>query len=541
MKISKVNISNFKCFNGKFTFSLSEGLNILVGNNAVGKSTIIEAIHLALTGVLNGHYLRNEISQYLFNNNVVSNYLKSLRTKTKEEPPEICIEIFIDETETDFLAGTFNSDKEFASGIQYKIMFDDSYKSEYEEFLKSTDKVNGLPVEYYKIQWQDFGRENRTTRTIPIKSSFIDVSSMRTLNGSDIYISRIIQNKLSEKEKVGLSQAYRTMSENFAEEDSVKLINAKLNEEKIMENTVSISADLPTQTAWETALMTYVNSIPFSEIGQGAQSIVKTHLALETNKTQNSDIVLIEEPENHLSHTSLNTLLKLINEKTEKQVLITTHSSFVANKLGLDKLILLTESHKTMRLAELKSDTYDFFKKVPGYPTLRQILCKKAILVEGNSDELIVQKAYMVKNDGKLPIEDGIDVISVIGLSFLRYLEIADLINQKICVITDNDHNYEEKIEKKYKNYWGKKNIGIFADDRNELNTLEPQFVDANANNLDLLRNVIDLDTVYDTKEKIISYMENNKAEWALKIFDSKEVLFFPSYINRAVDWCKNE
>ena len=37
--------------------------------------------------------------------------------------------------------------------------------------------------------------------------------------------------------------------------------------------------------------------------------------------------------------------------------------------------------------------TFEFFKKVAGYDTLRLILCKKSILVEGDSDELVVQRA----------------------------------------------------------------------------------------------------------------------------------------------------
>jgi putative ATP-dependent endonuclease of OLD family len=49
MYITKVNIENFKCYKGKFSLNLNQGINILVGNNEAGKSTILEAIHLALT------------------------------------------------------------------------------------------------------------------------------------------------------------------------------------------------------------------------------------------------------------------------------------------------------------------------------------------------------------------------------------------------------------------------------------------------------------------------------------------------------------
>ncbi len=65
MRISKVNIENYKCFQGEFTLERNPQVNILVGNNESGKSTILEAINLALTGILNGRYLKNELSPSL--------------------------------------------------------------------------------------------------------------------------------------------------------------------------------------------------------------------------------------------------------------------------------------------------------------------------------------------------------------------------------------------------------------------------------------------------------------------------------------------
>ena len=63
MAIHKVKISNFKCFKGLFELELNKGLNILVGNNETGKSTILEAIHIALTGIYGGRNIKKELSQ----------------------------------------------------------------------------------------------------------------------------------------------------------------------------------------------------------------------------------------------------------------------------------------------------------------------------------------------------------------------------------------------------------------------------------------------------------------------------------------------
>src|SRR5690606_31815737 len=125
------------------------------------------------------------------------------------------------------------------------------------------------------------------------------------------------------------------------------------------------------------------------------------------------------------------------NSCNDKQIVVTTHSSFVANKLGLDSLIMLS-NRKSIKMDRLSPETNAYFEKLQGYDTLRLVLCDKAILVEGDSDELVVQKAYMTANDGKLPIEDRIDVISV-GVSFLRFLEIAQKLSKRVCVVTDND------------------------------------------------------------------------------------------------------
>lgn len=58
--------------------------------------------------------------------------------------------------------------------------------------------------------------------------------------------------------------------------------------------------------------------------------------------------------------------------------------------------------------------------------------------MEGDSDELVVQKAYMHTHNGRLPIQDGIDVISA-GTSFLRFLVVADSLHKTVAVVTDND------------------------------------------------------------------------------------------------------
>ena len=544
MNIKKVKIENFKCFK-QFNLDLNKDINILVGNNEAGKSTILEAIHLALTGMLNGKYLKNDLSQYLFNNDIIANYISSFETgSTPIDPPKISIELFLEGKDLAELEGDGSSEKGKESGIKFEIFYDKKHDSEYSK-LVSKGKISSLPIEYYEISWTSFARDSITSRSIPLKSALIDSSSNRYQNGSDVYISRIVRELLDAQEIVDVSQAHRKMRDIFMEDDAIKNINKKIQTAANISNKqVKLSVELTSKSAWESSLMTYLDEVPFHHIGKGEQCIIKTKLALGHKKSKEANLILLEEPENHLSHTKLNHLIKEIQQNCkDKQIIISTHSSFVANKLGLEKLILLNNK-KTIRVKDLKPDTEIFFQKLPGYDTLRLLLCKKAILVEGDSDELVVQRAFMDTHKGNLPIEHEIDVISV-GTAFLRFLEIADKLEKPTSVVTDNDGDVPA-LEKKYEEYLGinkKAHINICFDpdvDTGTLeikekkfnyNTLEPKMVKANTREG---MNAI-LETDYSNDDSLHIYMKSNKTECALKLFDTKKSIKFPKYILDAI------
>lgn len=542
MKIAKVKITNFKCYEETFTLALNDGLNIIVGANESGKTTILEAIHLALTGVLHGRPLKNDVSSYLFNLGARTKYVESLRTSAPLQPPAITIELFFSGSSSEMaeLEGDGNSERATCSGVVYRIEFDeDNYRGPYEELLKA-GALSSIPVEYYTVTMRSFARRGITARNIPIKAALIDSSSNRLQNGSDAYVSRIIRDVLEEKERASISQAHRKLKEEFEANPTLKQINERITTAaRISQKAVSIAVDLSSQTAWESSLMTYIDLIPFQYIGKGEQCIIKTKLALSTKKSSEATAILMEEPETHLSHTRLSELIAdLSAEHGQKQIVISTHSSFVANKLGLDHLIVL-RGGAVARISELKAS--DFFKKLAGYDTLRLALSSKAILVEGDSDELVVQRAYMDAHGGRLPIQDGIDVISV-GTAFLRFLELAEKLKVPVSVVTDNDGD-AAAVKRKYAAYAGSETVKIFFDpeeDSGDLtvggkpfnyNTLEPKLL--KANDRETLNAV--LGTSAATDDQLRAHMRANKTESALAIFGSAKAIAYPDYIKGAV------
>jgi hypothetical protein len=293
-----------------------------------------------------------------------------------------------------------------------------------------------------------------------------------------------------------------------------------------------LGIDTAEARTWESALTPFLDELPVHQAGSGEQNRLKILLALSRN-AEDSHVLLIEEPENHLSFTSLNNLIAKISQKcASKQVIISTHSSYVLNKLGLDHLMLLS-NHQVSRLNDLSSDTRDYFKKLPGYDTLRMVLARKVILVEGPSDELIVQRAYWDVHRRR-PIEDGVDVLNVRGLAFKRFLDVAVLLQRRTVVVTDND-KFPEEVLKKYHPYSQYPYISICFSDDPDSWTLEPQLIDANTP--EVISEILGR-PANTTRQELITYMTRaqNKADCALSIHDSLTAIKMPEYILRAVN-----
>jgi len=150
--------------------------------------------------------------------------------------------------------------------------------------------------------------------------------------------------------------------------------------------------------------------------------------------------------------------------------------------------------------------------------------------VEGPSDELVVQRAYLDKH-GRLPIHDGVDVINVRGLSFKRFLDIAKLLSRKTTVVTDNDGKDPDVVRDNYAEGHDASYASIFVGQNSALKTLEPQLLAAN--DLASLNEILGKN--YATDQELLDYMASNKTTTALAIFNSETAIDMPEYIKNAV------
>jgi hypothetical protein len=161
-------------------------MNIVVGDNDTGKSSLLEALNLALTGRLHGRLLAQEISPYLFNLKTTAAYCEGLRAGTNPSPPEFLIDLFFtDAGASIILQGMNNCLTENAYGVRYRVSFNADFAKEYENFTEDPSSVRLIPTEYYKAEWLGFSGNGLTPRSIPAAVSLIDASTIRLQSGAD--------------------------------------------------------------------------------------------------------------------------------------------------------------------------------------------------------------------------------------------------------------------------------------------------------------------------------------------------------------------
>lgn len=532
--LKKIIIKNYRTFRN-FELDFDPEMNILVGDNDAGKSTLLEAMSLALTCRLRGRLLTQDLSPYLFNAEAVADYIKGLRNSERPAPPEIIIDLFLESCdETARLRGSENSLKENEPGIRVRVAFNEDYEAEYRQFIQ-VPAQRLVPVEYYRVDWLDFAGNHITALSVPATASLIDASNIHLQNGADYYLNGIINSQLSTAERVELARVYRTLREDFIADPAIDRINKNLSEAQrgVSDRNLTLNIDVSQRSNWESNLIPHLDDLPFHYVGKGEQSTLKILLALNNEKAERAPIILVEEPENHLSFPNLGKLVKKIADKCGgRQVFITTHSSYVLNKLGLEHLVLLTPSGG-FRLSNLGADTYEFFRKLAGYDTLRIVLARRSILVEGPSDDLVIQRAYRDVHENRIPSEDGVDVISAKGLTFKRFLDIARLLPQnQVRVVTDNDGKDVGVVRAaRFGDYLGYPNLSFHVGIDKAYPSLEPQLLQANGRTA---MNAI-LGKNYGSDEELVHYMTENKTVCALAILDSPLTVIMPEYIRDAV------
>jgi putative ATP-dependent endonuclease of OLD family len=513
--IEKIKLQNFKRFQ-EFTVDFDEKINLLIGDNEAGKSSILSAIDIVLSGS------RSKIETFgldsLFNLSAIQDFFNS--DKKYENLPKLFVEVYLNEQNNPDLNGKVNSDEVVCDGLRLICEPNDDLSKEIKDILEQEEA--NFPFEYYSINFRTFSGEIYTGYRKFLKHILIDNTQISNEYATRQYVSTMYQSTVENSEKNKHQNEYRKHKQHF-KNTVLKELNDRIPD-------YSFSIKTNSKSNLETDLTISENEIEIENKGKGRQCFIKTEFALKKNKTD-LDVVLIEEPENHLSHINMKKLIQRIASSENKQLLIATHNNLISTRLDLRKSILLnSNSSVPVLLNDLTEETAKFFIKAPDNNILEFILSEKVILVEGDA-EYILMDTFFNNETGEKIGNSNIHIISVGGTSFKRYLEISKILKIKTAVIRDNDKDYQANCIDNYSEYIDD-NIKILADTNNDRYTFEVAVYQDNTGICNEL---------FSAGRRTLSvqdYMLKNKADVAFELLDKKSnEIIPPEYIKEAIEW----
>tara|TARA_B100001105_G_scaffold131324_1_gene105155 strand:- start:2175 stop:3740 length:1566 start_codon:yes stop_codon:yes gene_type:complete len=517
--IKRLLIKNFKRFKA-LELEFDPELNILVGGNEAGKSSVLQAIDLVLSAS------RSKVEsiglEALFNAECIAEFLAGGRKVA--DLPELLIEVYFDGLPGRHdLDGRNNSKRADHLGIKLVCRPADEFTREIQSIL--AERHENFPFEYYGIHFQTFTDEPFFPHKKPLRHLLIDSSQINNEYATREYTRAMYAAHATVAQRNQHGFEYRKAKANFRD-DAFKAMNDALKDYKFDVRTSP-------KASVETDIILTEDDIPVDSKGKGRQCFIKTEFALR-NQEHALDVLLLEEPENHLSHVHMRKLIERIRASVKKQLFVATHSSFIATRLNLKKVMILSEDNPSQpaSLKNLSQGTAEFFMKAPDNNVLELALCKRAILVEGDAEFILMEALYKLSAPG-YNHDDGVHVISVDGTSFKRYLELAKLLGIRVAAIRDNDGDYAANCVANYADHISV-SIQVFADADNARHTFEVCMYRDNQ---------AACDELFAPGRKTLSvedYMLKNKTDAAFQLLEKKGALLaVPRYIQQAVAWIR--
>lgn len=574
MYISNVYIENFRNFS---TVDVSlKPFTIIAGKNDTGKSNLIDAINILLYNS-KGNYYAKSLSKYDFNSQCVNEFVSKMNAiyegtrdnfnaenyaeELIKNAPRVIIRLQFKDAKTTYeqnlLRCWMNGDEKLQFfEIEYKYYLKDSKKLQklisdlekegllearhadfqlvlecYDYYLRSTNNDKG--IDYTQIK-------NFVANTIDAeRDSF---SSGDTASATRV-VANIIDNGLNLKDKAELTKRYQEFFNGIKSLDSFRSIYSDIvAQNSSIQDFINDINLVPNAKKYkdiiENITLSYGSDMLFQR-GLGMRNLIflLTLYSYFLNDTfKRFNLVCIEEPESHLDINNLKIAIEFFQKAKDKntltQLIISTHSNQIMNKLELSNVTLLLDNASAIDLANVDSELVYYLAKRENFDTLNMFFASKLIMVEGATEEIYINS--LLQRDSSL---NNIRVISIGQKGFKSFIEAwtsfhGHTTQDKLGIVRDFD--YQEQAKCEHEAY----NSNMVMVKTSAAKEFEVDFVEKNGN-------LAKLNTLFGTKlstKEMYERMTGDKLNNIIAIchaIDNGVEFSIPDYISSLLEWMK--
>ncbi|WP_222845325.1 ATP-dependent nuclease [Lactiplantibacillus plantarum] len=500
--ISSVEITNFRTFKEKQIIRFTEGINILVGPNNIGKTTIISAIRL----IFDKNKFGLDINDFS-------------KTETKEElkncSPKITVSVNLQKSnkegsDSDDLLAIRNwltdIDNPYKAKITMQFQLPTKYEKAYLDAVKDLDDIGSVWLELEdeflpKYQRKYFVGESAQPLMDNSLSRFncqylpaIRDAEKRMNSGNKYLLNKLlnffIDYDLKSNDELKKSDIEKKMQKRHKDfhDLAVKLLNNlsprfKEGKKEMLKYSSQTGATFDgEEPEFNSALNDHdilkefslvvkngESNVPINLNGLGYNNLIYISLVLAELQQSRSNsyfgdnssvfpFLLIEEPEAHLHPDMQYDFLKFLQNnikdgttsETAKQVIITTHSPNITAAASLDDLIVLSKYKSGVKIGYPGETFIDnpkdkkFVERFLDVTRSNLFFTNQLILIEGLAEQMLIPQ--FMKADTSNIQNRHISIINLSGRYFIPFLRMFDTnknpntaIYKQIACLTDLD------------------------------------------------------------------------------------------------------